>query len=91
VTERIALAADPKSEKEMTGLSQSLQTAFGLGKPEEKLGGRQRVYLMGDPFTGTIVLLVLLPPECHAPLLCPNPGRSFKLVRSSRQKNGRIC
>jgi hypothetical protein len=37
VTERIALAY-PKSEKEKTGSSQSLQTAFGLGKPEEQIG-----------------------------------------------------
>jgi hypothetical protein len=41
VTERIA-CADPKSGKEKTGSSQSLQTAFGLGKPEAKNRGRQR-------------------------------------------------
>jgi hypothetical protein len=28
----------PKSENEKAGASQSLQTAFGLGKPEEKIG-----------------------------------------------------
>jgi hypothetical protein len=34
VTERIAL--HPKSEKEKTGSSQSLQTAFNLEKPEKE-------------------------------------------------------
>jgi hypothetical protein len=37
VTERIA-CKHPKSEEEKTGSSQSLQTAFGPGKPEEKNG-----------------------------------------------------
>jgi hypothetical protein len=30
--------AGPKSEKEKTGSSQSLQTAFGLRGPEEEIG-----------------------------------------------------
>jgi hypothetical protein len=51
VTERIAHQADPKSEKEKTGSSQSLQNAFGLEEPEEK-SGTVTFYLLTNRLNG---------------------------------------